>query len=455
MNKFSIKNNNLKIINTLICLNIEKVKILSPNIYDSVLLNWNNYLDKTNGKNKLDRSIEKIKKAIEKLEKIEKKKLDQLDFNKILDENLEIIKKEENTQFKINLMENIERQSNFYLLLNELINLYLKEEQKIKTERVNLKNEMDMNLPKIKKENENFEETSLIELPIFKKEVNRYSLVNNHIYANIDYVNGVMIFNEEAFIMENNDYSDNLKNKLLNFSNLNFNNYNLSPFEKRRRIYIQTMYDLDLELRLLIDKKVDIAFPLEKMYKCSKMFIDNIYKELIDNTNPSNVLDFLLNKTIEVYGCINKIDKYDYVYSKIMFDINQNSKYVIEELKNEAMRLKKSGTFIYFKNVEEIFPSKKDILKVLNEKIIANLNSNFNIFFKDMSLVKSVTRFMTVDEVCDFYIAFKECMSFSNTNISNKKYFELQSIICEIIKSSISMDNDRIIKEILKEDIIF
>lgn len=453
MNKFSLKNDNKKVINDLIYLSIEEIKFISPNIYESLLLNWNNYLDKTNGKNKIDRSIEKVKKGIEK---IEKKKIDNDIYLKVLKKILVLIEKEENTQFKVNLIENVKNHNGLGSLLNELINLYVKEEQKIKVEKVNLKNKMDMQLPKTKKDEIIIEEEFIIDLPKFKKkEVNRYSLVNNHIYANIDYINGVMLLNEESFKKERDEYYDNLINKDSYFSHLDFFDKNLSPFEKRRRIYIQTMYDLDLELNLLIDKKADIAFPIEKMFSCSKIFVDNIYKELIDVNNSNNVLDFLLNKTINEYGCVNKIDKYDYVCSKIVADIHKNPKFVVNELKQESMKLRKSGVFIYFKNIEGLFPSKKDILNVLNDKIISNLNNNFNKFLKDYSLIKSITRFMTIDEVCNFYINFKECMFSSNLRINNKKYMELQLLICEIIKSSISMSNERIVKEILKEDKMF
>ncbi len=439
--------NNSIVINKLFVLNMLFVKKLSDNVYVSLKLNWEKFTDEKSGNNKKDTALDKIYKCIEKVKKLENKKVSLNDFKKIKNLNEQYISRIISYSLKTSLESKIENICLLSEYLESYLELYKKEISKNKSKLKNKKDSLD--LPKKKDDNMFIEEKTLeLELPTLKKveEVvdDYFVLVDNVYYANIIYENKVMKINESTFLKEVEEYSQNVKLLKDKFSDKK-NDGKLSPFEKRRRIYIQSMFELDKTIILLENKNIDITFPVIKIFDCLKLLVDNMYKELVEYKKSSSVLDNLMNMTIREYGALSKINKFDEFMQNLSSRFKLVDSFIYDEVVSSINSLKERLAYREFSIIKGLLPKKKELYTILNNKIINSVNINYEIYYNDFMMIEKCSLFMNEDEVIKFY---KELKYTINRNVSFKhkvpisKYVDLQKLIVNILVKKTGNDKD-------------
>lgn len=448
----------IKFIDDLFLLNVKYVSLFSESLFNSLDIGWANYTDKKNSNKKRDRNLDKILKIIEKLKVIELKKKDMYELDYIL-KSISFI--------EANLFMNLERKYYKKILcvvkdsnsLSELLLLLCNEYS-------NLLDNYDKNVDEFKKE-------SNIVLPVTKeakkvasdrlerqsKKINKISYIkdkHDDIVYHIKYENDVMILDMNSFNYEKNKYKEALNVLAENFDFRE--DMRLAPCEKKRRIFIQSMFQLEKNLNLFSKKEITITYPIEKYFMFSKEIVDNLYRELIDFHQKENVFDYLLIKTKEVYGCERLIDKYDLIVMEFEKNIKELDKYICEELYLSSLKARKSSEYIEFKNSKGMVPSVTEIYVIINNRVMKGLNSYINEYLKNIKYnVGRVTKYMTINEVVLFYEEIKTIIMRNYVQYSNKiTYYmvELQDTLSGILSERLNISKEKVIIEYFKEEII-
>lgn len=418
------------IINNLFILNLKYVNNYSEFIADSLSLSWSNFIN-----NKKD-SINKLNKNIDKISKIEiRKNINTLD-KVILVDNLLLINKyikEKKRKYLKNIMYEIQQINSFSNLLKYYVELYV--QSTMKKEK---KDELQDIVNTIKKKKN--------EVITKEKEI-VYGVDNKgYYYTHILFDNNKMILNSDSFNEEKKLYDKSLyedKKELLD------KKYKFSSFEKKRIIYVNSMFQLDSCLCSLIDKKVDITYPVDKIFKCAKEIVDIIYKELIEIPLKESVLHNLMVKSVEAYGSKRKIELYSKIIDSLNNTLSSSSKFVYDEIVNSSRELISDYGYNEFKNIKGIFPVVDDLYYIVNNNIRQYVVKNVSSIISNLSCLDCYTKYMDIDKIVDIYNIMKQEMI--GLRVSTSKYVLLQSKVVSLLVDRFSIDEDVVYTEYLNE----
>ena len=107
---------------------------------------------------------------------------------------------------------------------------------------------------------------------VIKKQAISYIVdKNGYIYANLAKEKNALVFDKKSFQYENKQFDEAVnEDKELLMIIPNSVEDKISPYEKKRRIYIQTMLDLLKRINKLANKKIDIINQIDQYFYCSK-----------------------------------------------------------------------------------------------------------------------------------------------------------------------------------------
>ncbi len=422
---------NMIVINNLLKMNINYVEMFSSNVFVSLNLAFSKLVDKSVGKSKRENGIEKFTKCIEKIKKIEVKRIDNELFSLIKHNNINYVSSY-NFKLKNKVLSKIKDFKLYSEFLDFYLSLYVKE--------INKKN------IKIKTKNEEISNKEVvIELPVLKKD--SFLIIDGYMYSNLMYdSDNNLIIDFEAFSREKDKYNKYIsmdKKKLF----LEPLNGTLSVSEKKRRIYLQSMFELDKKFNKLNNMEVNSSYNIELLFEYIKLIIDNLYKDLLRNISTKNVYDMLYNLTIEEYSIENKLSNVEIFINELSWKI---SKLNNEDYSGIKRDIDKYG--IMFIDSNNLLPNLEDIYYILNKKIIKNINNYYNDYSSNKLLLERVTKYMDINSLVIFYNELKNIL-IRNNKLSNSKYLNLRDNIVNIIINKNKLDRDTIIKEILKEEL--
>jgi hypothetical protein len=427
----------LVFINNLILNTLKYVNNYSEFIGNSISLNWLKFIDGS----KKDRYLEKVLNNIDKLKKIESKQVDNKFIQEIIISNLLFINKYKNqvgNKISAKMMAQIQEYSNLNSILTYLINEYLTE---YKSNVVNI-NQVKNSFVKTKSNKVKTECT---------KDTNYYVLdkdKNGEFYLHIKFNRNIMMFDNNSFDYEYNQYIEKLANneKYPFFTDAGLK---YSTFEKKRRIYIKSMYDLDKTLNDLSSKNIDIIYPVDKVFSCALEIVDNIYKEVVNYNDEKSVLNNLMNLTIEKYGSLNKVIK----FQELVYFLEKEIRLIDDSTRKEILNFSNSiiidKGYKEFRNISNIFPNKKDLYIAANEKISLYVKKNIKTIITNLSVLSLYTKYMEIDEILNLYFDMKNVM-FEN-RIKSNVFIELQKCLYLLIKDKTNFSDDEIFNTYFKE----
>lgn len=422
----------LNFINNLILNSIKYVNNYSEFIGNSIFLNWSKYVNNP----KKDRYLEKVLNNIDKLKKLEDKQFDEKFIQEIIISNLLYInknRKECGSKYSNYMMSKIQMFNDLGFLLKFLVKEY-----------VSIYEEINSDVVKPKPLN--------IVMPKKKKKIEEYYILdrdkNGNYYLHISFNNNIMSFDSKSFEYEMNVYRDRLKN---NEDNPFFTDANLkySVFEKKRRIYLKSMYDLDKYIRDLSSKYINVIYPVDKVFDCALEIVDNIYKEVVNYKDDKTILNNLMNKTIDNYGSVYKVVKYQKLVDMLLNKIFAADDEVKDILIMSANSIVVDKGYKEFRNIENIFPVKEDLYKAANEKISLYIKKNVKNIINNVSSLKLYTKYMNIDEIVSMYLELKEIM-FDN-RVKSNVFVELQKCVYLLLKEKYALDDSIIFDTYLKE----
>ncbi len=436
-------------IDKLFTFSLSYVNKYSSFIYESMDNSWRLYINNQDSATKRKRYHDKLIKDIDKLSSIENKKSSYYDYSLIADDIRNCV---DNMEFKTNARFVKELMQEIYYIgsLSQLF-LFLLE-----------KND-DLDRKIIKKKNKKLKEENLL-LPqkiVAKKQAISYIVdKNGYIYANLKYDHNVLVFDKKSLQYECKLFDEAVdQDKELNLIVPNDVEGKISPYEKKRRIYIQTMLDLLKTMNKLGNKNIDLTHPIEQYYYCSKLLVDNLYKEICDFGEKKSVLNLLLNETVNAYGSERMLKAYKHVSVRLIDKMKTLDKYAREELIDTANAAKEKRSYLCFKNIKYLIPLEEDIYKALNDKLILSVNNNYKIYFNDLEdTLKRFTKFMSVEEIAHLYAELKDVIftkSSYTSSVMNEKYIQLQMIVAEIISQKMNISKESATNKYLKEEVAF
>ena len=427
---------NKEFINKMFNLNLKYVNNYSEFLSNSMSLNWQNLVSTDNN----DRHIDKLKKNLNKIEKMENKKSPIVDIDVIKKENIEEMKKLGKgrlSRFSKRMMESVESFNSLTKILNYYLELYV---DIIDSEHEGRKkNELEKVVEniKLKKKVKDLPEEKVV-----------YSQDRNgNYYSNIVIENNKMSFDEESFQIEFSKYKDLLNSKE-DYSKSEVK-LNFSPYEKKRRIYIKSMYEMDKSILGLLNKDVDITFPVEKVYRIAEELVNYIYKENVDYEIATSVLNTLTNKTIDTYGSKIKINLYNELVTDLSKKLSRTDKYIYQEIVSSTNSIKDSMSFKEFKNIKGLFPTIEDIYIAANEMIFVYVRRNVTNFINNLDKIKYLVRNMSILEIVHLYDILKE--EVFNNKLSSKYFILVQEVIVNCLKDKFNLKEEVIFKDILSE----
>ena len=439
-----------ELINKLFINTVKYVNSYSEFVANSLYLNWQKFIETT----KKDRYVEKLNKNIEKIKKLENKQVDDKFIQEVVVNNLLLINrnlKNVDARYCKRMMEEIQKFKSISLILIYLLDEYLKYYEDNSKQDVEV--EQLVNSIKLKKTCDKEKDNDIdIELPQMKAVATISLDKSENYYVHIKIIDNKMLFDEESFKLEKENYHRALiENKEEPFITEDTLKY--SSFEKKRRIYIKSMYELDKTLWNLINKKVDITYPVDKVFKCAGDIVDNIYKELVNYNNDKTVLNNLLNLTISSYGSVSKLLLYADLYEYLIGTIPSLDEITREEVINSSKYMIVEKGYKEFRDIEGIFPSIDDLYKAANEKIIIYVCQNRMMIINNLDFLNIYTRYMSEKEISKLYKELKYMMI--QDMVSTKYFVDLQKFIVKIIKVRFKLEEDYIFKEILKDEKLF
>lgn len=414
------------IINSLFLSNLKNVNEVSSFVMNSLEVNWNNYVLKSNNK-----YLDKIFKNLDKISSIENKRFNKDDINKIKYENQQFIKQLTGNKLSRNnkfIIEKIGSVNSLSELLFYYIDLYNAEIQVVS------------------KKNVNFKHTN-----VKKKNKIVTSVINEKIYLHIDYVDNKMSFNSNSFKTENDNYLMALSSK----KNVFFETYDLdlSNYEIKREKYINEMYLQTLSLIELFNKRIDITFPVDKVFDAAVGIVDNLYEEIVNYDNSNSVLSLLLNKTIDSYGSKNKIKVYLEGIEKICNSVEHLDKYIVKELNDSVELCLRSAKYRGFSSIKELFPMSDDIYNLLNTKVKKYIKKNINTVMKNTELLEQFCVYMSKEDIISLYYELRDFLYYDKYD--TKYLIHLQKIFVFTFINKYKLKEDEILKIYFKENKLY
>ena len=170
-----------------------------------------------------------------------------------------------------------------------------------------------------------------------------------------------------------------------------------------------------------------------------------------DKNNPN--LNVIWQETIKGYGTNNGLNYYEKIYWNFINNINSIDKHILAGYKVVSNDQKRKSEYVLFKDISGLVPSIEDIYKAFNKMVITNIDNNYKFYVASLeeSVISSL-KYMEVNEMIDFYNAFKDVMKRNNAN--SNLYLELQKILAKEIRSRNKKEIELIIKEYLNEDVL-
>ncbi len=436
-------------IDKLFTFSLSYVNKYSSFIYEGLDNTWNLYIHSQQSATKRKRYHDKLVKDIEKLSTIEGRKSSYYDYSLIADDIRNCIDSMEfkaSARFVKDLMQEI-----YYIgSLSQLL-LFLLDKN----------DEIDRKI--IKKEIKKLKEDKIL-LPqkmVVKKQTISYVVdKNGYIYSNLAKDKNTLVFDKKSFQYENKLFDEAVsEDKELLMIIPNDVEGKISPYEKKRRIYIQTMLDLIKRINKLASKKIDITHPVEQYYYCSKTLVDNLYKEICDLGEKKSVLNLLLNETIKAYGCERMLREYEHVSIRFIDKMKELDTYSSDELYNTSLVTREKGSYFCFRNIEYPIPLLKDIYKVLNDKLILSVNINYKEYFSNLeNTLDRFTKYMDEEEIVRLYSEFKDVIfkkSKYSSTVMNEKYIQLQMVVSKIISKKMNISIENATNNYLNEEVVY
>lgn len=409
---------------------LEYIDKYSSSIANSLHIAWSNYQNKDSSTAKKERSIKKIEKKINQLINIEEKK--KFNDQKSLDNLKGLVELSDiSSKYKTNYIDMINDSLTYGELLEKLVLNYIEMEKKEEQQLQNIKEKVV--LPKRKKD------------LVISKVVDK----NKYLYFNFKKKGDILLIDKKSLNNEYSLYCKCLKEKT-SFDIWNNLEYKLSPFEKRRKIYIQNVYKLEKDMLDMKKKKVDITYPLEKYYYFAKLIVDNLYKELTFFKANEDIYNKLMDMTITKYSFSRLLTLYNELVLKI--ENSELDRNIISEFQRVASIYKKKSDYIIFRGSLWGVPTFKDLLIVLNKRIISSIDNNINNYFNDLNYkINRVTKYMKIEEIVLLYNEFKNKLVKLNLKTEDLliKYNLLQEVIIDIIVNKFGINKDEVLTKYL------
>lgn len=359
------------------------------------------------------RYVKKINKYIDKINKMDVC-LDEVKMNNLLFLNSEIKKMDSKLSKKI--MKDIQNVSSFGEIFAYLLNMYVDTISKPKE-----KNKIE--LPKRK-------------LPDKKIVISKDS--KGKYYKHIKFDGEFMLFDKDSFQLEVALYNKAVINK----GEILKDSYDFSLYEKKRRIYISNMFRMDSELFDLYYKDLNITYPIDKIYKFIRSLVDLMYKEVVTKSKNTGALLKLDKATVESYGSSSKLDVYAKLYNRLNVCYDKADSFLREEFK----RCSDSSKLDEYKNIKGLIPNKKEIYKILSNKIIIYFVLNY----RDFNIIKKGFEYFDLQDIKRLYFEAKSNMISNNASV--KFIIKFQKCVIMNIRDKYNMSEDLIFKDIITDD---
>ena len=435
-------------INKLFTFSLSYVNKYSSFIYEGLENSWTLYVNNQDSSTKKKRYYDKLIKDIDKLALIENKKSSYYDYSFIAEDIKNCVDSLEfrcSSKFVKSTMQDV----NFIGSLSQLLKLLLKKYDAINR--------------KIKKNKDSYEKENIV-LPqrnnLKKQSISYIVDKNGYIYANLKMDNNALIVDKKSFQYECKLFNDAIvEDKELNMVVPNDVEGRISPYEKKRRIYIQTMLDLGKTMNKLKKKKIDLTHPIESYFYCSKILVDNLYKEMCDFGDKKSILNLLLNETVKAYGSERMLTDYENISIRLIDNMKSLDKYSVDELNETSKSTREKRNYLCFMNIKYAVPIVTDIYTVLNDKLILSVNNNYKSYFVDLEeTVNRFTKYMSVPEIVRLYSELKDAIFTKNqftSSVMNEKYIQLQMLISKKIGEKMNISDESATSEFLKEEVAY
>lgn len=420
-------------INSLFINNIKYVDKYSDFVAESLSLCWLKFNETT----KKDRYIDKIQKNIEKVKKVESKQLDDKYIQEIMISNLLLINdylKLGEVRYSKRLMEDIQKNKCLSDILEFLFNEYL-----LLLESSFKKDDKSSNVVKVKEKVDKKKKQDVVSINYDK---------SGKVYVHIDFINGKMILNKKSFYMEVMHYKDALVNG--NDCLVTGDEFSYSSFEKRRRVYIRSMYELDMSILSLSNKIIDITYPIDRVFKCAKSIIDNIYKELVNYDDDMSVLNNLMIMSVDSYGSSLKLEHYSKLVDYLAFNVPNLNDFVKDEIIDASNKTIVENGYKDFRNISGIVPSVEDILNAVNDNIIKYMIQNSKSI---LNKLEYYTKYMNINDYIRLYVELRN--AFIINRCPTKMFIELQKNIVFLISNKFNLHENYILSEYIKEEKLY
>ena len=417
--------NNTLLINKLFISNICYVEEISVFLGNSLLDNFD-MLKNASSELKYSRSLTNIKNNLAKLSKLELKR--PIAYSKTIEGNRSILNefKDIDNDYRSFINKKFRSINYIYELYEFLIFEYDKYREKIVID---------------KKE----EPKHIIKYVIDDK---------GQIYDNMDYINQTLIFVKSSFMNEKWKFYNCLKkNKPLDLEIPVELGSEVSPLEKKRRIYIKSMFDLYSSINQMSRLKYNLNYPVSQFFTFATSLVSYLYKENFEYSRKDIYLNRLWKETIKSYGCSNGLERYEKLYWSFTNSLPSLDKEVLIEynLASNKEKIKKSN--IVFKDIKGLIPTVVDIYSVYNNLVISKIGDNYSYYlgnFEDR--IKESIKYMDVKDMVSFYNSFKAVLKKNNGRI--ELYSKLQKCVSMVIKDRNNKSIEIIINTILHDEVL-
>ncbi len=419
--EYQKKENNLKLVDELVRTNTKFVRDISPFLADTILDNWNSTI-KAKSELKYSRTLNNLKNNLKKLEDKSK-----VNYEDVIKCDIAIIKKYDlDKKYRIFIKRKIRSLNNINDLFLFLFFEYDKYRDKIET----------------KKET------------VVRHNIKYAKDISGYVYANMFYSGSLLVFDKLSFSNEKWLFYDAIKRGIkLDLVIPDEFGTNLSPLEKKRRIYLYAMNDLYRDISSVLSMDFDIYYPIDDYFKYASLFVSYLYKETFEYGRKNPNLNILWQESIKGYGANKGLNYYEKIYWNLMNSIHSIDKHILAGYKVVSNDQKKKSEYVLFKDIAGLVPSLGEIYRAFNEMVITNIDNNYKYYMVDLEdRIAGSLKYMEVNDMVLFYNLFKDVMKRNNAN--SNLYLELQKILAKEIRSRNKKEIELIIKEYLNEDVL-
>jgi len=416
---------NIDFINNVFVNSAKEVSNYSSFLANALLDNWNS-LNKASLKRSVKKTKDALLKNLERLDDLEKKK--DVDLKAIIKSDISLIRLIQvnvDKEYADNLIKRIRKVNSlkelFLVLLDRFESTVVREPKK-----------------KVKKHNV------------------KYAIDDQgYIYANLVYKNDMLVFDRNSFNNEMYRFNNSIENdEELDLEIPEKYGNKISPGERKRRIYINSMFKLNKSIFKIMNKDLNILYPIDKFYKYASVIVANMYKELFEYNKNDLVLNKLWQETIKNYGSRKSLSLYEDAYWNFIKKYKSLNKEVAKEYKEVVASAKEKKDNVLFCKSKNPIPSVEDIDAALANIVIQKVETNLDYYLVDFkNRINDSIEYMSVKDMINFYRTFKSVL---NKNSKLVKYYPiLQKCIAKEISLRNGKDIEICVKRYLKEDVLF